>query len=222
MPDNIHSVFVDQWDWEKVISADERNFDFLFDTVKKIVKVLANAKTTLMWMYPVLKNPINENVHFISSQELEDMYPDKTPKERENIVAKQYGTVFVTGIGGKLKSGEKHDGRAPDYDDWKLNGDLIVWNEVLQSAFEVSSMGIRVNAESLRSQLKESGNEEREALPFHKNILDGTYPLTMGGGIGQSRICMLILEKAHIGEVQSSIWSDVMREECKKNGINLL
>ena len=221
-PDNIHSVFVDQWDWEKVITREQRTFDYLKETVKKIAKVLADTKKKLMEKYPALKNGIPEDVFFITSQELLDMYPDKTAKERENIIAKEHGTVFVMQIGGVLSNGEKHDGRAPDYDDWSLNGDLIIWNEVLGSAFEVSSMGIRVDSDSLRAQLIASDAQYREKFEFHRGILDGKYPLTMGGGIGQSRICMLILEKAHIGEVHSSIWPDEMRAECDEKGIRLL
>ena len=220
--DNLHSMFVDQWDWCRVIASEERNIDFLKDIVEKIVKAIAKTNEAVKEKYPVLSFQMNENVFFITTQELEDMYPDLTAKERENEITKEHKTIFLMQIGGKLKSGEKHDGRAPDYDDWSLNGDILVWNDLLECAFELSSMGIRVDAESLHAQLKEENLLEREEFDFHKCILDNTYPLTIGGGIGQSRLCMLLLQKAHIGEVQCSIWSDEMREECKKQNIILL
>jgi aspartate--ammonia ligase len=172
--------------------------------------------------YPVLEGSICEEPFFITTQQLEDMYPDHTPKQRERLITKEHGTVFLMQIGGELKSGIKHDGRAPDYDDWELDGDIFVWNSVLGCAFEISSMGIRVNAETLHKQLEAEGCLEREQFPFHKMILDGTLPLTIGGGIGQSRLCMLLLQKAHIGEVQCSVWSDKMRNECKEHNIILL
>ncbi|MBO5574836.1 MAG: aspartate--ammonia ligase [Ruminococcus sp.] len=220
--DNIHSVFVDQWDWEKVITREQRNVEFLKETVKSIVKAVIYTKRKVSLRYPVLTGKISEDVFFITTQELEDMYPDKTPKERERLIVKEHGTVFLMQIGGELKSGIKHDGRAPDYDDWSLNGDILIWNEVLDNAFEISSMGIRVDEKSLEKQLEICGAQGRMKYDYHKMIADGTLPLTIGGGIGQSRLCMLLLEKAHIGEVQASIWSDEMTEKCKENGIVLL
>ncbi len=220
--DNIHSIFVDQWDWEKVIDAEERNIEFLKATVSSIVKAIAFTKRKVNLRYPQLKGKICETPFFITSQELEDMYPDKTAKERERLITKEHKTVFIMQIGGKLRSGEKHDGRAPDYDDWTLNGDLLLWNEVLNNALEVSSMGIRVNADSLQKQLKECDAEDRMKYDYHRMILDGTLPLTIGGGIGQSRLCMLLLEKAHIGEVQVSLWPSEMMQECAEHGIILL
>ena len=220
--DNIHSVFVDQWDWEKVITREQRNAEFLKETVKSIVKAVIYTKRKVSLRYPVLTGKICEDVFFITTQELEDMYPDKTPKERERLIVKEHGTVFLMQIGGELKSGIKHDGRAPDYDDWSLNGDILIWNEVLDNAFEISSMGIRVDEKSLEKQLEICGAQGRMKYDYHKMIADGTLPLTIGGGIGQSRLCMLLLEKAHIGEVQASIWSDEMTEKCKENGIVLL
>ncbi|MCR5207300.1 MAG: aspartate--ammonia ligase [Eubacterium sp.] len=219
--DNTHSLFVDQWDWCRVISKEERNIEFLKSIVEKIVKAVWETNETVKEKYAVSFD-MTPDVFFITTQELEDMYPELTAKEREDKITREKGTVFIMQIGGKLKNGKKHDGRAPDYDDWALNGDILIWDAVLDSALEISSMGIRVNAESLRSQLEEEGCTEREAFPFHSMILDGTLPLTIGGGIGQSRLCMLLLEKAHIGEVQCAIWSDEMREECKKHGIVLL
>ncbi len=220
--DNIHSVFVDQWDWEKVISRDKRTIDFLKENVCAIVKAVAFTKRKVNLRYPQLKGTVCDTPFFITSQELEDMYPDKTPKERENIITKEHGTVFIMQIGNVLKSGNKHDGRAPDYDDWALNGDLLFWNDVLGNALEISSMGIRVDENSLRSQLKECNAEDRLAFEYHRMVADGTLPLTIGGGIGQSRLCMLLLEKAHIGEVQVSIWPDEMIKTCAENGITLL
>ncbi|MBR7008190.1 MAG: aspartate--ammonia ligase [Ruminococcus sp.] len=220
--DNIHSVFVDQWDWEKVITREQRNVEFLKETVRSIVKAVIYTKRKVSLRYPVLTGKICEDVFFITTQELEDMYPDKTPKERERLIVKEHGTVFLMQIGGELKSGIKHDGRAPDYDDWSLNGDILIWNEVLDNAFEISSMGIRVDEKSLEKQLEICGAQGRMKYDYHKMIADGTLPLTIGGGIGQSRLCMLLLEKAHIGEVQASIWSDEMTEKCKENGIVLL
>lgn len=220
--DNIHSIFVDQWDWEKVISRDKRNIDFLKETVCAIVKAVAFTKRKVNLRYPQLNGTVCDTPFFITSQELEDMYPDKTPKERENIITKKYGTVFIMQIGNVLKSGKKHDGRAPDYDDWALNGDLLFWNDVLGNALEISSMGIRVDENSLHSQLKECNAEDRLSFDYHRMIADGTLPLTIGGGIGQSRLCMLLLEKAHIGEVQVSVWNDEMIKTCAENGITLL
>ncbi|MBR0412762.1 MAG: aspartate--ammonia ligase [Eubacterium sp.] len=220
--DNLHSLFVDQWDWCRVISKDERNVKFLKEIVQKIVRAIVETNDVVKEKYPMLSFEMSDEVHFVTTQELEDRYPDLTARERENAAAKEYGTMFLMQIGGKLKSGKKHDGRAPDYDDWSLNGDIIVWNDLLDCAFEISSMGIRVDAESLHRQLEIEGCLERESFPFHKMILDGTLPLTIGGGIGQSRLCMLLLQKAHIGEVQCAIWSDAMRLECQEHGIILL
>ncbi len=220
--DNIHSIFVDQWDWEKVITREDRNVEFLKETVRFIVKAIAYTKRKVSLRYPQLKAEICDMPYFITSQELEDLYPDKTPKERENLITKEHKTVFVMQIGGKLASGQRHDGRAPDYDDWSLNGDLLFWNDVLGSAFEVSSMGIRVDAESLESQLAVSGAEDRKQYEYHQMILNETLPLTIGGGIGQSRLCMLLLEKAHIGEVQVSVWPSEMMKACADHGIILL
>ena len=220
--DNTHSIFVDQWDWEKVITREQRNVEFLKEAVKSIVKAVSYTKRKVGLRYPAIAGSVNEDVFFITTQELEDMYPDKTPKERETLITKEHGTVFIMQIGGKLASGERHDGRAPDYDDWSLNGDIFVWDEVLGKGLEISSMGIRVDENSLRSQLAECNAEDRMQYDYHKMIANGTLPLTIGGGIGQSRLCMFLLEKAHIGEVQSSIWSDEMIEKCAANGITLL
>ncbi len=220
--DNVHSIYVDQWDWCKIISREQRNVDFLKETVKQIVFALCDTLDELKRSYPAVNVNINRNIKFITTQELENMYPDKTPKERENLITEKYKTVFIMQIGDLLKSGEKHDGRAPDYDDWKLNGDILVWNDVLNSAFEISSMGIRVDEVSLAEQLKKANCEERRELPFHKALLNGELPLTIGGGIGQSRVCMLLLGKAHIGEVQCSIWDDETIEVCEKAGVVLL
>ena len=220
--DNTHSIFVDQWDWEKVITKEQRNTEFLKETVKYIVKAVAYTKRKVSLRYPVLKSTVCDEPFFITTQELEGMYPDKTPKERERLITKEHGTVFLMQIGGKLNSGIRHDGRAPDYDDWSLNGDLLFWDEVLDNALEISSMGIRVDAESLAKQLKELDAEDRMKYDYHKMIANGTLPLTIGGGIGQSRLCMFLLEKAHIGEVQSSLWPDEMSAKCAEKGIVLL
>ena len=220
--DNVHSIFVDQWDWEKVLTREQRNEEFLKETVKSIVKAIIYTKRKVSLRYPVLGNTLNDEVFFVTTQELEDRWPDKTPKEREDAICKEHGTVFIQKIGGKLASGQRHDGRAPDYDDWALIGDLFFWNEVLQRGFEISSMGIRVDEKSLASQLAELGAEDRMQYKFHQMIADGTLPLTIGGGIGQSRLCMLLLEKAHIGEVQASIWPQEMIDKCAAAGITLL
>ena len=221
--DNLHSIYVDQWDWEKVITADQRTLDFLQDTVRDIVDAVCATSDELRWKFPELKNiHLGRNVTFITTQELEDRYPNFTPKQRENAFAKEHGTVCIMQIGGKLKSGKPHDGRAPDYDDWALNCDILFWHKPLGCALELSSMGVRVNAESLRRQLEEAGCPQRAELPFHKMLLDGTLPLTMGGGIGQSRLCMLLLGKAHVGEVQVSLWDDDTVAACEKAGIALL
>ncbi len=220
--DNVHSIFVDQWDWEKVITREQRNVEFLKETVKSIVKAICFTKRQVTLRYPELNKSICEDVFFITTQELEDMYPGKTAKERERLITKEYKTVFLMQIGKMLKSGEPHDGRAPDYDDWELNGDILFWNEVLDDAFEISSMGIRVDATSLASQLKAANAEDRMQYEYHKMIANDTLPLTIGGGIGQSRLCMFLLEKAHICEVQASVWPDEMVEICEKNGMHLL
>ncbi len=221
--DNIHSIYVDQWDWEQVVTREARNFAYLKKTVRGIARALTGTLAVCQKAYPALRAvEIEPKVTFVTSQQLEDKYPQLTPKEREDEFVKKYKTVFIMQIGGKLKSGVKHDGRAPDYDDWKLNGDLMVWNSVLNRAFELSSMGIRVDSESLLSQLKTAGCEDRLRFPFHRMLADGALPLTMGGGIGQSRTCMLIMGKAHIGEVQVSIWDKDTIAACEKAGIELL
>ncbi len=220
--DNIHSIYVDQWDWEKVITPDDRTLDFLKSTVRTIVSVMADTMDKIKEKYPHIKNSVERNVYFVTSQELEDMYPGLSTKERENEITRLYRTVFIMQIGKVLKSGNKHDGRAPDYDDWELNGDIMVWNDVLDSALELSSMGIRVDAGSLAAQLKEANAEDRMKFDYHKLISNGTLPLTIGGGIGQSRLCMFMLEKAHIGEVQVSVWPEDMKTQCKENNIILL
>ena len=224
LPDNLHSVYVDQWDWEKVIAPRDRNLTYLKETVTAIVSAMADTQKTLQSVFPQLSvlPQLSRSVSFVTSQELEDLYPDATPQERENRYVREHKTAFIMEIGGKLRSGIRHDGRAPDYDDWKMNGDIIMWNDTLGQAFEVSSMGIRVDAASMDQQLTLAGCDERRLLPFHKMVLDGTLPLTIGGGIGQSRLCMLLLHKAHIGEVQVSIWDDKTVAACKAAGIRLL
>ena len=220
--DNLHSVYVDQWDWEKVIAREDRNTDYLKRTVRDIVGAVCETNDALGVAFPSLHTKLDREVFFITTQELEDMYPDKTPKERENEILRQHHTVFLMQIGGKLKSGKPHDGRAPDYDDWDLNGDILMWNPVLQCAFEISSMGIRVDESSLDRQLTLAGCDDRRSLPFHKMLLNGELPLTMGGGIGQSRLCMLMIGACHIGEVQSSIWDRATTDACRDAGILLL
>lgn len=220
--DNTHSIYVDQWDWEKVIGKEDRNLSFLEDTLKKIYSVFLKTEKMLAEKYDKYDRFLPEEVTFITSQELEDMYPELSPGERENKFAKEKGAIFISQIGKVLNSGQKHDGRAPDYDDWNLNGDLIMWNPVLESSLELSSMGIRVDESSLQEQLEILGLEERRELEYHKMLLNGELPLTIGGGIGQSRICMFLLQKAHIGEVQASIWSDDIVRVCSEKGINLL
>lgn len=220
--DNIHSVFVDQWDWEMVIERKDRNLDFLKSVVTKIVNAIADTQQDLQAVYPCFHNKINRDVFFITTQELEDQFPNLSPKEREDEICKIHKTCFIMQIGGKLKSGNRHDGRAPDYDDWSLNGDLFVWNDVLKMGFELSSMGIRVDKTALLNQLKIANAENRLELDFHKHIVEEKYPLTIGGGIGQSRLCMYLLEKVHIGEVQSSVWPEKMLADCKNNNINIL
>ncbi len=220
--DNLHSIYVDQWDWEKIVTKDTRTLDYLKRVVKCIVGAICETMDVLKCRYPQLNVKLKRTVKFITSQELEDLYPDKTPKERENLIVKEYGTVFIMQIGKTLKSGNKHDGRAPDYDDWDLNGDIFFWHETLGCAMEISSMGIRVDEKSLDKQLNEAGKNERRELLFHRALLNGELPLTMGGGIGQSRLSMLMLQKAHIGEVQVSLWDAHTHEICKENGIHLL
>ena len=222
--DNLHSVYVDQWDWEKVIREEDRNETYLKNVVRSIVSAVCATEMNLHAMFPQLQDlPLHTpNVTFITTQELEDKYPDLTPKERENAIVKENGTTFLMKIGAPLKSGKPHDGRAPDYDDWDLNGDLLFWNEPLQCSYELSSMGIRVSPESMDKQLTMAGCDDRRALPFHKAVLNGELPYTIGGGIGQSRLCMLLLGSAHIGEVQASVWDEATREACAKAGIPLL
>ena len=220
--DNLHSIYVDQWDWEKVIDESTRNEAYLKDTVRRIVSAICGTLDELKWQCSSLDTDLCRDVFFITAQELEDMYPQLTPKEREGIITKKHKTVFIQQIGGKLKSGKPHDGRAPDYDDWSLNGDLLFWHEPLQCALEISSMGIRVDPESLDKQLSLAGCDNRRELPFHKMLLNGELPLTIGGGIGQSRLCMLLLGKAHIGEVQASLWDEETKRLCKEAGIVLL
>ncbi len=220
--DNIHSVFVDQWDWEKVITAEQRTVETLKRAVKQIYTSLRHTEIEISRDYDFGDKLLPEKITFITSQELEDEYPDLTPKEREYAAVKKHGAIFLMQIGGKLKSGKKHDGRAPDYDDWKLNGDIIVYYPVLDIALELSSMGIRVDATALKAQLTIAGCEDRASLPFHKALLENELPLTMGGGIGQSRMCMFFLRKAHIGEVQSSRWTDEDMKICKESNIHLL
>lgn len=220
--DNLHSIYVDQWDWEKVITDDDRNDDYLKDTVHTIYNAIKNLCDYVNRLYRNLKTELPNEITFIDSEELLKLFPDKTPKEREDLIAKEYGAVFIKRIGGKLSSGERHDGRAPDYDDWELNGDIIFWNEILDRSFEISSMGIRVNSEAMLKQLKEAGKLERQNQEFHRDVINNKLPLSIGGGIGQSRICMFFLRKAHIGEVQVSVWSDEMIKKCSENNIFLL
>ena len=229
--DNLHSLYVDQWDWEMVISREERTLDFLKSVVRRIYSAILRTEFLACETYPQLKPFLPREIHFIHSEELLKMYPDMTAKEREDAVCKKYGAVFIMGIGGKLSDGEKHDGRAPDYDDWTtpnsdgflgLNGDILIWYPVLDRSIELSSMGIRVDKESLLRQLEIEEKQDREKLYFHKQLLEDKLPLSIGGGIGQSRLCMVMLHKAHIGEIQASIWPDEQRRECKENGMNLI
>lgn len=220
--DNYHSIYVDQWDWEMVIDKKQRNVDFLKMIVSRIVATICETLEETKKQFPVIDLKLNRDVFFITSQELLDMYPDKSAKERENLISKKYGTVFIMNIGAPLSDGKPHDLRAPDYDDWSLNGDIFFWDEILQSGIELSSMGIRVDADSLVKQLKMANAEDRLQHKYHQGIVNGELPLTIGGGIGQSRLCMLLLQKAHIGEVQVSLWPDEMREKCKAANIVLL
>ena len=222
--DNVHSVYVDQWDWEKVLAPRDRNVDYLKATVTTIVAALADTQSTLRAVYPQLTPlpTIQREVSFVTAQELEDRWPELSPKQREDAWVKDHPTTFLMGIGAPLKSGKPHDGRAPDYDDWDLNGDLLVWNSVLECAFELSSMGIRVSPQSLDRQLTMAGCDDRRELSFHKLLLEGKLPLTIGGGIGQSRVSMYLLGKAHIGEVQASVWDAQTLEACRDAGVILL
>lgn len=220
--DNIHSIYVDQWDWEKVITSDQRTYDYLKQVVNTIYQVFVDLDHHLLTTYPNYKSLLPNEIHYIETQDLENKYPNLTPKEREREITKTHKAVFLTKIGGTLASGIRHDGRSPDYDDWDLNGDLLLWNPVLDDVLELSSMGIRVSPESLIRQLKISGSEDRLHLEYHSLLVSGKLPLTIGGGIGQSRMCMFFLQKAHIGEVQSSYWPESMRRICANNGINLL
>lgn len=223
--DNIHSVYVDQWDWELVIKEEDRCMDFLKYTVNKIYSVLQELEYLMHRRYPQLENEndrLPSSIYFITSQELENRYPDLTPKQREREITKKHKAVFISQIGKTLASGNRHDSRAPDYDDWELNGDILVWYPILDTALELSSMGIRVNKESMHKQLQLSNQTQREKLPYHQNIMNNVLPLTIGGGIGQSRLCMYFLKKAHIGEVQASLWSDETRELCEHHQIHLL
>lgn len=220
--DALHSIYVDQWDWEKHISIEERNIAFLKKSVKKIYKAILETQKIILKNFPILDRVFENKITFISSSKLLKMYPNLSPKERENEICKQYGSVFIMQIGGKLKDGTVHDLRAPDYDDWKLNGDILIYYKPLNKAVELSSMGIRVDKASLMKQLVETNNLERINLPFHKALLDDLLPLSIGGGIGQSRLCLVMLNKIHIGEVQSSIWNKKEQEEASKNNIKLL
>ena len=220
--DNIHSIYVDQWDWERIIQKEDRTEAYLKETVRSIVDVICNASEALKKAFPQIGVTLERNVSFITSQELEDLYPDNTPEEREYLYAKEHKTVFIMQIGRKLRSGKPHGNRAPDYDDWSLNGDIIFWNDLLGIAFEISSMGIRVDPAAMDRQLTEAGCDHRRQLPYHKMLLGGELPLTIGGGIGQSRLCMLLIGCAHIGEVQTSLWDEDTLAKCKEVGIPLL
>lgn len=229
--DNIHSIYVDQWDWEQVIAPEQRTIAFLKQTVRRIYESIKVTENKLYVEFPQIRPQLPEQIHFIHSEELLQLYPTLSPKERENQITRKYGAVFIIGIGGPLSNGESHDGRAADYDDWStlndegyygLNGDILLWNPVLESAFEISSMGIRVDAEALVRQLKMRGEEHKTQMMFHQKLIAGQLPLTVGGGIGQSRLCMYLLRKAHIGEIQSSIWDDEMRTECERAGMHLM
>ena len=222
--DNLHSIYVDQWDWERIITKEERNMEFLKKIVRSILEAFKATEDVLLKAFPEkqLKKTVPNDIFFITSQELEDLYPDKRPRERENIITKEKGAVFISQIGKKLKSGKVHDGRSPDYDDWELNGDILLWYEPLGVAIELSSMGIRVDPESLDKQLKEANADNRRELLFHKMLLNGELPLTIGGGLGQSRICMYFMKTVHIGEVQASVWPEEMVQEFRAKGIEFL
>ena len=229
--DNLHSLYVDQWDWEEVITKEDRNLTFLKNIVRRIYSAILRTEYLACESYENIKPFLPQEITFVHAEELLQMYPNKTPKEREDLICKKYGAVFLMGIGGKLSNGEKHDGRAPDYDDWStknedgkfgLNGDILIWYPILNRSLEISSMGIRVDIEALNRQLRLENKEERKELYFHKKLLNGELPLTIGGGIGQSRLCMVLLHKAHIGEIQASIWPEKMREECAKHNMPLI
>ncbi|MBR4122681.1 MAG: aspartate--ammonia ligase, partial [Erysipelotrichaceae bacterium] len=220
--DNLHSIYVDQWDWEKVISEEERTAEYLENTVRKIFRVIKHMQHETEYRFSKSAFLLPDEIHFVDSNDLYHAYPDLSPKERENRICRELGCVFLSRIGDKLDNGEPHDGRAPDYDDWQLNGDILFWYEPLNCALEISSMGIRVNSKSLHEQLIKADCLERESLPYHQALLKGELPLSIGGGIGQSRLCMLLLGKAHIGEVQASIWPKEMREQCREHKIYLL
>lgn len=229
--DNIHSLYVDQWDWERHVTAEERNLDFLKSIVRKIYEVLKRTEFVVSEMYPNIPQSLPNEITFIHSEDLLAMYPNKTAKERETLITEKHKAVFIIGIGGELANGEKHDGRAPDYDDWStptenghigLNGDILLWNDILGIAFEISSMGIRVDKQAMLKQLQLANAEDRKDLLFHKKLLNNELPLSIGGGLGQSRICMFFLRKAHIGEVQSGLWSEEMQQKCKENNIVLI
>lgn len=229
--DNLHSLYVDQWDWEAVITQEERTLSYLKNVVERIYAAILRTEYLTCETYKEIKPFLPRKIHFIHSEELLQMYPNLSPKEREDAICKKYGAVFIIGIGGKLSDGKKHDGRAPDYDDWStvaengragLNGDILIWYPVLERSFELSSMGIRVDQEALLRQLKLEGKEDRKQLFFHRQLLDGRLPLSIGGGIGQSRLCMVLLHKAHIGEIQASIWPDDMRAQCAQLGMPLI
>ncbi|ARN93053.1 aspartate--ammonia ligase [Levilactobacillus brevis] len=220
--DNFHSAYVDQWDWEKVITKEERTLDTLKQTVRQIFKVIKHMEHEVWYKFPEAVHHLPDEIHFITTQELEDRFPDLTPRERENAITQELGCVFLMQIGGALKSGKRHDGRAPDYDDWQLNGDILFWYEPLKQAIEISSMGIRVDAESMQRQLKIADAEDRLSLPYHQMVLHEEVPFTIGGGIGQSRLCMLLLGKAHVGEVQAALWPQAMIDQCEAANIHLL
>ncbi|MBR2483257.1 MAG: aspartate--ammonia ligase [Oscillospiraceae bacterium] len=220
--DNIHSIYVDQWDWEKVITREDRTVDYLKQTVRAIVQAVCETSEAVNVAFPSIRMKLDRDVYILTTQELEDMYPDLTPKQREDAICRKHHSVFLMQIGKTLASGTKHDGRAPDYDDWELNGDILMWNPILERAFEISSMGIRVDEEAMARQLKAADCEDRAELPFHKALLSGQLPLTIGGGIGQSRLCMLMLGTCHIGEVQVSLWDNETHEACENAGITLL
>ncbi len=220
--DNLHSCYVDQWDWEMVITKEQRTTEFLHEIVRNIFKIIKHMEHEVWYKFPEGVYHLPDEIFFITTSELEERWPDKTRKERENLITKEHGAVFIEQIGWDLADGAPHDGRAPDYDDWNLNGDILFWFEPLQMALEVSSMGIRVDEESLKAQLKAAECENRRKLPYHRMLLNGELPLTLGGGIGQSRLCMLLLGRAHVGEVQASLWPEDMRAECEKHNITLL
>ncbi len=229
--DNLHSIYVDQWDWEKVIRVEDRHLGFLKQTVRRIYEAIKVTENKLFVEFPQIVPELPEDIHFVHAEELVQLYPGLSPREREHEIVRRWGAVFIIGIGGVLSDGAPHDGRAADYDDWSspneegfkgLNGDILVWNNILQRPFELSSMGIRVDAEALRRQLAIKGESWKESLPFHKSLLAGELPCTIGGGIGQSRLCMYLLRKAHIGEIQSSIWPEEMQRQCREAGINLV